>query len=135
MAVEIPLVRHFVACKEIVVAEGKNVSLKDLVFVIVPLPGEHYPLLREDLALYALLTNGRGKHTFALELTRFEGEEVRVVRTPSREVDLGQDPVIVFGMPIPLKNVKFQRPGQYTFHLLCDDTVIADEKILLREVP
>jgi hypothetical protein len=137
MAVELPLVRHFIACKEIVYdPDGRSVSLKDLVIAIVPLPGEQYPLIREELALYALLTNGRGKHAFALELTRFEdGVEVSVARTPAREVDLGQDPAIVHGMPMPLRNMVFEQPGQYTFHLLCDDTVLAEEKIQLREGP
>ncbi len=137
MVVESPVVRHFIACKEIVVEpEGRSVSLKDLVVNIVPLPGEHYPVLREEMALYALLTNGRGKHAFALELTRLvEAEEVSVVRTPAREVELGQDPTIVHGLPIPLRNVVFAEPGQYSFHLLCDGTIIAAEKIQLWEEP
>jgi hypothetical protein len=91
-------------------------------------------LLREELALYALVTNGRGEYAFALELTRFvDGDEVSVARTPSREVNLGPDPTIVHGMPMPLKNLVFEDPGQYTFHLLCNDVVIAEEKIQLRE--
>jgi hypothetical protein len=137
MAVELPIVRHFIACREIVYdSGGQNVSLKHLVSAILPLPGEQYPLIRDEMALFAVLTNGRGKYDFALELTRFEaGEEVRVVGTPSRAVDLGQDPAAILGMPIPLRNIVFEQPGQYTFRLLCNETVIAEEKILLREAP
>lgn len=86
------------------------------------------------MALFALLTNGRGKHHIALELTRFhQGEEFRLVRTADRPVDLGPDPVAVLGLPIPLRNVIFQEAGQYTFYLLCDGQPIAEEKHLLRE--
>ncbi len=60
MAVELPLVRHFIACKAIVIDSDTTISLQHLTSFIVPLPGEEYPLIREELALYALLTNGRG---------------------------------------------------------------------------
>ena len=133
MAKETPVVRHFVACLEITITPA-SVTLKDLIHAIAPLPGEHYPCIREKMALYALLTNGRGQHEISLELTRFEqGQDVSVTRTPAREVDLGQDPTAVLGLPIPLKNVVFRQPGQYTFHLLCDGRSIAEEKLLLRE--
>src|SRR5262249_47717322 len=124
-----------IACQEIVSdPQGRNVSLRSLVSMIAPLPGEHYPLKREELALYAVLTSGRGKHAFALELTRFvEGEEVRVDGWGPLERDLGQDPTTIHGLPIRLRPVRFPQPGQYTFRLLCDHVGIAEEKILLRE--
>jgi hypothetical protein len=86
MATETPIVRHFVACSEITIAPGgDSVTLQDLIHAIVPLPGEKYPCVRESMTLYALLTNGRGKHEIALELTCFErGQEVTVKRTPSK---------------------------------------------------
>ncbi len=132
MVLELPIVRHFLACEEIV-SDGKNVTLRNLIQTIVPLPGEKYPLLREPMALYAVLSNGRGKHMVALELTQFErGEVMSIKRVPGREVDLGQDPLALLGLPFPLK-VLFARPGCYTFHLLCDDITIAEETILLKE--
>jgi hypothetical protein len=108
--------------------------LRDLIHAIAPLPGEKYPCIRETMALYALITSGRGKHEIALELMRYEGnEEITVVRTPARTVDLGQDPVAVLGLPMPLKNVVFPQPGEYEFRLLCDGQPLAEEKLLLRE--
>jgi hypothetical protein len=69
-----------------------------------------------------------------LELIRYEGnDEITVVRTPARTVDLGQDPVAVLGLPMPLKNVVFPQPGEYAFRLLCDEHPLAEEKLLLRE--
>jgi uncharacterized protein DUF6941 len=134
MASEIPIVRSFVACREIVADSVANtVSLTNLIHVVEPLPGEVAPYIVEPLALYALLTNGRGVHQFAVELVRFDmGQEQVVGRVGPVKIDLGQDPVVVHGLPIPLRNVVFSRPGQHAFHLVCDGQDIADEKILVR---
>jgi len=134
MASEIPIVRNLVACREIVTDLTANtVSLTDLIHVVDPLPGEVPPYIVEPLALYALLTNGRGVHEFAVELVRFDlGEERIVGRVGPVRIDLGRDPVAVLGLPIPLRNVVIDRPGQYAFHLVCDGQEVADEKILVR---
>ena len=119
---EVPVVRHFVACRRIVSEPGTtDVTLESLIHAIVPSAGEEYPILRPEMALYGLLTNGRGIHSFVLELARFdEGEEVLLFQSPVREIDLGPDPMAVLGMPIPLRNFVFESPGQYAFHLVCD---------------
>jgi hypothetical protein len=128
------MVWHFVACREIAHDADGSVTLRQLVHAILPAPGESYPCIRERLALYALLTNGRGRHEIALEPTRFErGQEISVLKTGARTVDLGSDPLAVIGMPMPLRNVIFQEAGQYTFHLICDGKAIAEEKLLLKE--
>jgi hypothetical protein len=134
MASEIPVVRNLVACREVVADPGANtVSLTDLIHVVEPLPGEVPPYIVEPLALYALLTNGRGVHEFAVELVRSDMGQERVVgRVGPVRIDLGQDPVAVLGLPIPLRNVVVNQPGQYAFHLVCDGHDIADEKILVR---
>jgi hypothetical protein len=85
------------------------------------------------MALYALLTNGRGEHAFAVELTCLDrGAELSLFKSPSRRVDLGQDPTVVHGLPIPLKNMTFDRAGQYTLYLLCDDQRIAEVHVDVR---
>jgi hypothetical protein len=45
---------------------------------------------------------------------------------------LGQDPSKVFGLEVPLKNLTFDRPGQYTFYLLCDGQRIAEAQVDVR---
>jgi hypothetical protein len=134
MASEIPVVRHFLACLEVVVEpNGRNYTLRNLIYAIVRLPGEPFPCIRERMALFALLANGRGKHEFAVELTFFEQGEERSLRRPgSRPVDLGQDPTVVHGLPIALRNVTFDKPGLYTFYLLCDGQRIAQEQVEVR---
>jgi hypothetical protein len=134
MATEIPIVRNFQACLEVVIDEdGRGVTLRTLIHAIVRLEGEGFPCVRDEMALYALLTNGRGEHDFKVVLTWFDmGREYQVGTIGPVRIDLGQDPIAVLGLPIPLRNVVFQRPGQYSFHLLCDGQPLADSKITVR---
>src|SRR5256885_2282655 len=98
--------------------EGRNMTVRQLVGGIFAnkhteesaaadfdLPVE---CIREQLALFALLPNGRGEHDFAIELGVLdrgeegsEAAERTLFTSPSRRIDLGQDPTRVFGLPIP----------------------------------
>lgn len=129
MAVETPVVRYFVICRRAEVEPGANeVTLRRLVSAIVRLPGEAFPVIRPELALFAMLTNGRGAHDFSIELTLLDGGQERTVSPPfpPRRIDLGQDPVAMLGLPIPLRNIVFRRPGQYTFYLLVNGQRLAE---------
>jgi len=122
------------ACLEVMVEPGsQTVTLRDLIHAIVRLPGEPFPCIREQMALNAVLRNGRGEHQFAVELTLLDqGAERSLRRSDPRPVDLGPDPTTVHGLPIRLRNVTFDQPGQYTFYLLCDGQRIAQEQVEVR---
>jgi hypothetical protein len=127
MASETPLVRYLIACREIIVSsDNRDVTLRGIVHAVVALPGESFPL-RQDLALYALLTNGRGPVDVSIRfghLRRGEdgtaGEEIEIATSPAQRVELGQDPSAVLGLPIPRIRLPFREPGQYVLYLLCD---------------
>lgn len=51
---------------------------------------------------------------------------------PTVRIDLGQDPVAIRGLPIPLKNVTFRRAGQYTFYLLVNGQRLAEAQFEVR---
>jgi hypothetical protein len=79
------------------------------------------------MALYALLNSGRGKHQFGIGLSFLDnGVEVMINKPVYREIDLGQDPTLVHGLPVPRIMAIFEKPGQYTFALLCDGQHIAE---------
>jgi hypothetical protein len=128
MAAEIPVVRLFAACEEIQMEPGSpNVSLRNVFHRIVRLPGEPFPCVCEQMALFALLANGRGDHEFRVDLTILdEGADRLLFQSPTRQVDLGQDPTMVQGLPVPRMRVLFSQAGQYTFHLVCDGRRIAE---------
>ena len=128
---EIPVVRLLSACRQIDVdASRRDFSLHRLIYKIVRLPGEPFPCLCDPMALFALISNGRGVHSFGLELALCSrGEDVKIWQSENRSVDLGSDPTAVFGLPIPLRNVTFDQAGQYAFHLLCDEHRLAHVEI------
>jgi len=131
---ETPIARHFVACTDIRVEDEHHITLVDLVHAINILPGESCPCLVKQLCLYALLTNGRGKHELSISLVLGHGIEARVVhRWGPFSRDFGQNPLAVQGLQMRLQNLVFDVAGQYEFRLLCDRIVIAEEKIEVRE--
>lgn len=134
---EAPIVRHFVACEDIVLSDDANsYSLIDVMQVIRPPPGDSFPCISPVVCLFTALANGRGEHTFAIQLIYFSlAEEDEVYRTPDFTRNLGQEPLTLHGLPIRLRNLIFPQPGQYEFRLLCNDVDIAAAKIEAREAP
>jgi hypothetical protein len=130
---EIPIVRHFIACESLEMSGG-GITLHETIHAIVRLEGEVFPCERERLSPFALLTNGRGVHEFSIELTHFELGEERLVHPPWGPIqrDLGPDPTVVHGLPMNLRHLIFDAPGQYAFHLLCDGRIIAEEQLFVR---
>lgn len=113
----IPVVRHFIACDDIDSKGSGKYSLPNVVYAIKLLPGAAYPQIHPMICLFAQMTNGRGSHSFQIDVV------------------LGDDPLAVYGWPIRLRNLLFPHSGLYEFRLLCDGQVIAREPILLREIP
>ncbi len=133
MASETPVVRYLVACDEVLVAEGGKYSLRNLLYAIAQVEGESFPCIRERMTLFGLLTNARGKHSLAIELAVLDkGFERSLKVSGTFERDFRQDPLSIHALPIPLKNVLFRRPGQYTFYLICDGKRIAHEYVEVR---
>jgi hypothetical protein len=80
-----------------------------------------------------MMTDGQGTHEFGVELVYWDGGTQRSTWTSHRvKLDLGQDPLIVHGWPIRLRNIPFAHPGDYDFVLWCDAEVIARETIHVR---
>ena len=130
----IPVVRHFIACERIEHAPGRrNVALINLIHAIRPAAGALYPLIRRQLSLYVLLTDGSGRISCQLRLLLIEEKETEIYTTPPLTRDLGPDPLAVIGWPLVLQNVPFPQPGLYEFRLLCAGLEIAREPILLKD--
>src|SRR5580765_2851706 len=123
----IPVVRHFIACERIETAPGSSqYTLTNLIHAIKPIPGAAYPRFHPALALFVQMANGRGTHTFRVQLVFVDDEKSTHTSAPVI-LDLGNEPLIVHGWPIRLRNILFERAGLYEFRLLCDGQVIARE--------
>ena len=138
MAMRLPSVRHFIACRAVITDPNRHVySLEEIIYLIRPAPGESFPLLLPEMYLFAILSDARGTHEFWVQVLTWDaaGEEIAVWKTITVRHALGQDPLTVFGWPIRLRNLRFEHPGLYEFRLWCDGTPIASEPILLRAMP
>jgi hypothetical protein len=130
---EQPIARHFVACADIQSNPERRVTLVDLIHIIRVRKEEEFPCLVPTICFYALLTNGRGEHTFAISVVlTAEAEDLETFRSHSVRRDLGQDPLVLHGFPMRLNSLRLGRPGQYEFRLLCDELIIATESIEVR---
>ncbi|MBC7852638.1 MAG: hypothetical protein IAF94_04305 [Pirellulaceae bacterium] len=133
MASEIPVVRYLLICREVLVEANGLATLRHLLHIFVRPDNGPFPCVCEQLTLYGLLTSGRGKHRFGVELALFEPEgEMSLWMSPAREIDLGRDPVALHALPIPIRNIVFPQPGQYVFRLLCDQVAIAEAHFEVR---
>jgi hypothetical protein len=130
----VPVVRHFIACDAIDSAGRGKYSLHNVIYAIKVLPGEAYPQIHPMICLFAHMTNGRGSHSFQIDLV-FTDDGQSTYTSELVTIDLGDDPLAVYGWPIRLRNLLLPHPGLYEFRLLCDGRVIAREPILLREIP
>jgi hypothetical protein len=131
-----PVVRHFIACERIeTAAGGSRYTLANVIHAIKPVPEAVYPCIHPQLSLFVQMTDGRGKLSFRVQLIFLDvlDEEKSTHTSAPVILDLGNDPLIVHGWPIRLKNVLFERPGLYEFRLLCGAHVIAREAMVLRE--
>lgn len=133
MASEIPVVRYFLTCREVLIESDGLATLRHLLHIFLRAGDGPFPCVCEQLSLYALLTSGRGKHRFGVELAYFDQEgELSLWLSPIREIDLGQDPVALHALPIPIRNIVFNQGGQYIFRLLCDQIAIAEAHFEVR---
>jgi hypothetical protein len=132
-SVAVPVVRHFIACDRVERSpDGRSYSLIRLVHAIRPLPGAPYPRIHPGVWLFVQMSNGRGPSEFQIRLV-FLDDETSIYTTPTVTLDLGQDPLVVHGWPVQIRNIFFRRPGLYEFRLTCNGREIAREPILLRE--
>jgi hypothetical protein len=85
--------------------------------------------------LFVQVADGRGMHSFQLQVFLLAEEENSIQTWKSIQNDLGQDPLEQHVLPFKVRNVPFQRPGMYEFRLLCDGVEIAREPILMKGKP
>jgi hypothetical protein len=101
-----------------------------------PQQGADYPCIRPEMCLFIMMTEGTGTHDFRVEVVTWEDdEETSIWLTRQATMELGQDPLHVFGWLFWLHELVFPHPGLYEFRLLCDGQIVAREPIRLREAP
>ncbi len=131
-AFRIPVVRHFIACEHIEKTSQEHYSLHKVVHAIKTLPGIKFPRIHPQICLFAQMSDAGGEGTFRITLI-FCDDETSTYDSGDFKLNFGEDPLVVHGLPIRLKNLLFPRPGLYEFRLFCENQIIAREVIVLRE--
>lgn len=130
----VPIAKLFVACDSIDIQEQ---TLRRPVTAIHPMVGDDFPTIHGELWLYALLTDGLGKHDVQLEFG-FDlsvDENISLRTTSRRTIDMGTDPIAVHGLPIPVRNLPLRQPGYIDIKLLCDGVEVARTTLRVRRLP
>jgi hypothetical protein len=131
----IPNVRHFIACARVERSpSGRTVSLINLLHTLRPLAGHGFPLRFPEIWLYAQMSDGLGELAFQLQVVECDSE-TSIRSSAPVTMDLGTDPLIVFGWPVRLLALEFPRPGLCEFRLHCNGQELAREPLRLEEHP
>jgi hypothetical protein len=90
----------------------------------------HFPCVYQTLAVYCLLTGGRGQLPLALRLVDASdpSEEPLFVATQEFEV---HDPRGVFDAVFVIQNAVFPREGEYRFQLRCGGDVVMERRLVV----
>lgn len=88
-------------------------------------------MLREEFCAFAALTNGRGKALVSVSVVHADTEE-EIARMPARQVNFGDNPLPVFGLPFRIRNCVFPEPGLYWIRLHVDEAILAQQDLILR---
>ena len=116
-----------------------NPEGKDLVFVnpvySLSLPdGPKAYVLHERMIFIAYVTGGTELHGLAVELIRWDaGQERQVFLTPRKPLNFGNDRTRVHLYYEKFAPLMLSGPGQYSFRLVCNGTVIGQTELDVRQ--
>ena len=91
-----------------------------------------FPCVHPAMSVYVALTDGRGRVPCRLRLTSTDtGKEIFGI---SGHVEF-RDPTGVAELPFQLRNVRLERPGDYSLDFLTDGELLGSRKLRVRKAP
>jgi uncharacterized protein DUF6941 len=131
-----PAVRYMLLCDDARIDPGRpNCTQIDcLMGTIVSLETPPFPLLREMICVYLVLTEGRGKGTAQIRVTYADSEpEQPQFGSPIHELDFsGHSPLESLGVVFRLVACPFPRPGRYSVQFWYNGQKVEERPLLLR---
>jgi hypothetical protein len=95
-----------------------------------------FPARYSKMCIYAVLTGIRERTEITLNLVYVDPESTEDTDVMTiRGVVEANDPLTVTEMTMGLRNLVFQRPGEYRFRLLSGDVLLGERKFHARPVP
>jgi hypothetical protein len=113
------------------VVPAQRLTIQGLITGIHSLEDPPFPLLYEEICVFLLLMNGRGKgkaHIVCVD----EDSDQRVFRTATRTIEFEPDPLEVVGVPFRIRNFLFPFPGVYLVQFWYDGELLVELPLRLR---
>jgi hypothetical protein len=128
-----PVVRYLIVCDDVRVdpVNPRKVTIVGLISSIVSHDDPPFPVRHEELCVYAQLTELRGRGNAHVDVVHADSE-IRVAATPIRVASFGNNPLEVVGVVMRVRGCLFPMPGLYHVRLWYNDSVIAEQPVLLR---
>jgi hypothetical protein len=128
-----PVVRYLILCED-VLTDAENplrVTLVGLTSTIRSLDEPPFPLLLRELCVFLQLTECRGAAEGHVEIQHADSGRTRF-RTRSRIIAFSADPLGIVGVTFRLRNILFPEAGLYWFRFWYNQTVIAQQPLIMR---
>lgn len=90
----------------------------------------HFPCVYQTLAVYCLLTGGRGKLPLALRLVDASDPSEEPLFATTQEFEV-HDPRGVFEVVFGIQNAVFPHEGEYRFQLRCAGDVVMERRLVV----
>jgi len=131
-----PVLRRLILCEKVApdLENPNRLSLLRVVHALAPKPGSKYPLLIEQLSVFAQITEGRGQGLMWVEVVHADSNKT-IFRTKRRSVAFPNEPLLVLGIHFRINFLPFSLPGLHWVQLWFEDTVLIQTPLLLRPIP
>jgi len=131
-----PVVRYMLLCDDVRVDPDTPTCthVDCLMSSIVSLEGPPFPLLREQLCFYLVLTECHGTGVGQIRVAYSDGEhEQPVFGSPPQPLDFaGQSPLDLLGVVFRIQACPFPRAGQYSVQFWYNGQRVEDRPLRLR---
>lgn len=128
-----PVVRHMLVCEDVRTRPDnpKKVDVLGLLSTIRTVPEGAFPLRSPQLCVYLQLTGGRGTGEAKISVVEADSDSIAFTSAP-HQIAFGTDPLEVLGLVFRIQECLFPRSGLYWVQFLFNDTIIAQESLLLK---
>ena len=128
-----PVVRYMLLCDDWRVDpdNSNRVTIIGLITHIHAVEDPPYPLFYQEMCVFLVLTEGRGKGKGKIVCV-FEEDRRKVFETRSRPISFGPDPMEVVGVPFRIRDCSFPRAGLYMVQFWYEGELVEERPLRMR---
>lgn len=129
----LPIIRYLILSEGVQLdpARPRWIALLGILSSIRSQEQPAYPLLYKNLYVFLQLTSCRNSIDGRVQIQHADTAEI-IFTTKSHTIDATGDPLEVIGVVFRIHNVLFRKSGMYWVQFWYDDTMLAQQPLLLR---